>query len=68
MGLYHKQSFSESINAIGGGTLKGMLSMLALLGVLLIPFFGFGELRRVLGEDKLNELFFTSRHPSGGST
>ena len=68
VGLYHGQPFSDSINAIGGGTLKGILSMMALLAVLLIPFFGFTELRRVFGEDKLKELFFTSGHPSGGST
>lgn len=68
VGLYHGQSFSDSINAIGGGTLKGILSMMALLAVLLIPFFGFTELGRVFGENKLNELFFTSHHPAGGST
>jgi hypothetical protein len=61
VGLYHGQSFNESITAIGGGTLKGILSLMALLAVLLIPFFGFTELRRVFGEGKLERLFFTSR-------
>jgi hypothetical protein len=61
VGLYHGQSFNESITAVGGGTLKGTLSLMALLAVLLIPFFGFTELRRVLGEGKLERLFFTSR-------
>ena len=65
--MYHGQSFNESITAIGGGTLKGILSLMALLAVLLIPFFGFTELRRVFGEGKLERLFFTSRHLAGNS-
>jgi hypothetical protein len=67
VGLYHGQSFGESITAIGGGTLKGTLSLMALLAVLLIPFFGFTELRRVFGDGKLEKLFFTSRHLAGNS-
>jgi hypothetical protein len=67
VGLYHRQSFNESIIAIGGGTLRGTLSLMALLAVLLIPFFGFTELRRVFGEGKLERLFFTSRHLAGSS-
>jgi hypothetical protein len=66
IGLYHGRSFNQSISAIGGGTLKGILSVIALLAVLLIPFFGFTELRRVFGEGKLEKLFFTSRHIAGG--
>jgi hypothetical protein len=62
IGLYHGHPFTESIAAIGGGTLKGVLSLTAILAVLLIPFFAFTELRRVLGEDKLEKLFFTHRH------
>ena len=68
VGLYHGQSFNESIAAIGGGTLQGILSLMALLGVVLIPFFGFTELRRVFGEGKLERLFFTSRYLAGGSS
>jgi hypothetical protein len=68
VGLYHGQSFGESITAIGGGTLKGTLSLMALLAVLLIPFFGFTELRRVFGEGKLERLFFTSRQLAGSSS
>jgi hypothetical protein len=68
VGLYHGHSFGESITAIGGGTLKGTLSLMALLAVLLIPFFGFTELRRVFGEGKLERLFFTSRQLAGNSS
>jgi hypothetical protein len=65
IGWYHGSSFRESVVGIGGGTLKGILSLMLLLAVLLIPFFGISELRRVLGEGKLADLFFTSRHSIG---
>jgi hypothetical protein len=68
VGFYHGQSFYESITGIGGGTLKGTLSLMALLAVLLIPFFGFTELRRVFGEGKLERLFFSSRDLAGCSS
>lgn len=67
IGLYHGHSFSESVASIGGGTLNGILLLTLLLAVLLIPFFGFGEVDRVFGEQKLKKLFFASRHPSEGS-
>jgi hypothetical protein len=62
VGWYHGKSFSESMTSIGGGTLKGILSLILLLAVLLIPFFGFTELRQIFGEDKLLKLFLTPRH------
>jgi hypothetical protein len=65
VGFFHGKSFSESIADLGGGTLKGILTMTLLLFVLLIPFFGFGELQRVLGAGKLAQLFFRPRTVSG---
>lgn len=67
VGLYHGRSFTESVTKIGGGTVEGILSMMAILFVLLIPFFGFTELRRVFGEDKLEKLFLTSRRPGNAA-
>jgi hypothetical protein len=67
IGLYHGHCFSESIASIGGGTLKGILMLMLLLAALLIPFFGFGELNRVFGAEKMRKLFFASRHPAEGS-
>ena len=64
VGLYHGKSFSQSIADLGGGTLQGILTLTAILFVVLIPFFGFGELRRVLGEGKLGQLFFHPRNVS----
>jgi hypothetical protein len=61
VGLYHQRSFQESIANIGGGTLKGILTLTLLLFVMLIPFFAFSELQRVLGEGKLSQVFFRAR-------
>jgi hypothetical protein len=66
IGLYRGQSFNQSIAEVGGGTLKGIISLTAILAVLLIPFFAFAELRAVLGEGTLRKLFLVSRHPADG--
>lgn len=63
-GLYHGKSFSQSIADLGGGTLKGILTLTVLLFVMLIPFFAFSELQRVFGEGKLAQLFFGPRDVS----
>jgi hypothetical protein len=65
--FYHGKSFPQSIADLGGGTLKGILTLTLLLFVLLMPFFGFGELQRVLGEGKLTELFFHPRNVSAAA-
>lgn len=64
VGLYHGKAFSQSIADLGGGTWEGILTLTAILFVVLIPFFGFAELQRVLGEGKLGQLFFHSRGAS----
>lgn len=64
VGSYHGKSFSQSIVDLGGGTLNGILTLTLLMFVVLIPFFGFGELQRVLGEGKLAQLFFRPRDVS----
>jgi len=61
-GKFHGRSFHDSIAELGGGTWKAILTLTMLLFVLLIPFFGFTELRRVFGEDRLIKAFFRSRH------
>ncbi len=67
IGLYHGHSFNESISAVSGGTLSGILVLMAILAVLLMPFFAFTELDKIFGEDKLKQLLFTSRHVARGS-
>jgi hypothetical protein len=61
VGVYHGKSFQQSIAALGGGTWQGIVCMTLLLFVTLIPLFGFKELQKCLGEDKLANLFFRSR-------
>jgi hypothetical protein len=58
IGWYRRESFQQSIADLGGGSWKGVLSLTLLVFVLLIPFVGFGELGRVLGEGRLQKLFF----------
>ena len=64
VGLYRGKSFAESIADLGGGTLRALLTLTLLLFVVLIPFVGFGELQRVLGEGKLKQMFFYPRSQS----
>lgn len=61
VGLYHAKSFQQSISDLGGGTLSGILIFTLLLFAMLVPFVGYGELQRVLGEGKLKRIFFYPR-------
>ena len=67
IGLYHGKSAGQSMAEVGG-TLNGMLAMMAILAVLLIPFFAFTELRDILGKEKLAGLFFTTGQLRGESS
>jgi hypothetical protein len=61
VGMYHGNPFDKSLSDLGGGTWQGILSLTGLLFVVLIPFFGFTELRRVFGDDRLVGVFFRPR-------
>jgi xanthine/uracil/vitamin C permease (AzgA family) len=61
VGMFHHRSFVESVAGFAGGSWTGLLSLMVLLFVVLIPFFGFGELRRVFGED-IVRVFLRPRH------
>ena len=60
VGKIHGKSFQESVADLGGGSWKGLATLTALMFVMLIPFFGFNELRRIFGE-RLFALFFRPR-------
>lgn len=62
VGRLHGKNLHESLADIGDGSWSAILIISALLFVMLIPFFGFGELRRVFGADRLVGLFFRPRH------
>jgi hypothetical protein len=59
---FRGKSFHESTAVVAGASWKGDLTLVFLLFVTLIPFFGFTELRRVFGEDRVVGAFFRSRH------
>ena len=61
IGFYRQESFQQSIAELGGGTWKGVLTLALLVFAMLIPFVGYGELGRVLGEGKLKMLLFSPR-------
>lgn len=60
--MFHHRSFAESLPpGFAGGSWIRFLSLAVLLFVVLIPFFGLGELRRVFGEDIVTA-FLRPRH------
>jgi hypothetical protein len=61
IGFFRHESFRQSNTELGGGTWQGILTLALLVFAMLIPFVGYGELRRVLGEGKLEMLFFRPR-------
>lgn len=68
VGMFHGKSAGQSIAEVPGGTLNGILAMMAILAVLLVPFFAFTELRDIIGKEKLWNLFLASGHlPSESS-
>ena len=61
LGVWHGHTIAESIPPLLGWNPKGILSV-ALVGfLLLLPFFGFREIVRVIGRDKMRALLFHSR-------
>lgn len=66
VGLYHGKSFQQSISDLGGGTFTSILILTLLLFAMLVPFVGYGELQRVLGDGKLEQIFFKPRSPLPG--
>ena len=62
VGRLRGRTFHQSLSDLGDGSWSGILILAALLFVMLIPFFGFTELRRVFGPDRLVNVFFRPRH------
>ena len=49
-GVFRGRTISQSIPAIGGESLQGLLSHGAIVLVAMIPFFAFREIGRVIGQ------------------
>jgi hypothetical protein len=61
IGVWHGHTISESLPPFFGWNPKGLLSVGVMCFVLLLPFFGFREIARVIGRDKLRALLFGHR-------
>lgn len=59
VGLVRGKTIGASIPNIGGGTPSGVFFVALILAVVLIPFFAFREIGRVVGERELHALVFT---------
>ena len=58
VGLFHGKTVAESLPELAGGALEGQLIVGPMIFVVLIPFFGFAELRRAIGQDAFDDLVF----------
>jgi hypothetical protein len=57
-GFFEHKTIAESLSEIGGGSLPAILAQGLIMFVVLVPFFAFREIGRVLGQNKLYHLFF----------
>ena len=65
IGLFEGGSLANSIPAIGGGGMAGLMCVAAILFVTLIPYFGFSIVSRAMGPGRLKTMLFgTTRGPS----
>jgi len=58
-GVWNGRTVAQSLSTIGGGSLKGILSLGATFFVALIPFFAFREISRVIGPRELWSLLLS---------
>jgi len=61
IGVWHGHTVAESIPPLFGWNPRGLLSVAIVGFVLLLPFFGFREIVRVIGRDKMRALLFHRR-------
>jgi hypothetical protein len=59
VGVWSGRTIDQSFSTIGGGSLKGILSLAATFFVALIPFFAFREISRVIGPRELWSLLLS---------
>jgi hypothetical protein len=61
VGMWHGNTIADSLPPTFGGGPKGILSVFVVCFVVLLPFFGFREIGRVIGRRELWALIFTRR-------
>jgi hypothetical protein len=63
VGVFKGKTVAESFPKIGGGSLRGIFSMIVVITVLLLPFFAYREIGKVIGQRELHSLIFTRKRP-----
>jgi len=63
IGPFKGLSIEECIPSVGGGGMSGWIAVI--MFVVSIPFFPFKDVSRVIGKDKMPELFFKPTDPAG---
>jgi hypothetical protein len=58
VGLFHGKTLAQSMPDFAGGGLEGELLVGIMMFVVLIPFFGFTELRQAIGKEQFEALIF----------
>lgn len=61
VGVFHNKTIAQSIPALGGGGMEGVLLVGLMVFIALIPFFSFTEVAHVIGEDELLSIIFKRR-------
>jgi hypothetical protein len=61
VGLFHHKTVAESIPTLGGGGVEGAFLVGLMVFIVLIPFFSFMEIARVIGEEELLSVIFKRR-------
>ena len=61
VGLWHGNTIAESIPPILGWNPKGLLGVGVMCFIVLLPFFGFREVARVIGGREMQRLLFEKR-------
>ena len=61
VGLWHGNTIAESIPPILGWNPKGLLGVGVMCFIVLLPFFGFREVARVMGGREMQRLLFEKR-------
>jgi hypothetical protein len=59
-GLLHGSTLAAGVPAFGGGGLAGLVTVATIMFVVLIPYFAFRDIGRVLGQGELRRLLFSS--------
>lgn len=59
LGLVHGSTLAQSVPAIGGGGIAGLLTVAAIMFVILVPYFAFRDIGRALGPREFRRLLLT---------